>query len=209
METEAKDKYQQYEKLGVPYTPEVYRGWVQYVMWTVQPRVAREWRSSGDHPRDNWWPYFSEIMRAVDLVYAEGVLTAFWRKGELVPNRAHKHPFHSDIPEKWKDADRWFALDTSVDPPRPWDLKTRLPVMALARVVGDKPHREWLLYAHAPLGDKKDVEITIPDYRKVTVSVSVGGSFHHLKEIDGSVTPVGNIDQAPTAPVEMPIGSTR
>jgi hypothetical protein len=187
--------------LGVPYTPELYRGWVQYVMWTVQPRVAREWRSSGDHPRDNWWPQFSQIILAVDLVHADPVLSRFWRLGELVPNRAHAHPFNEEIPQKWKDVDRWFALDTSADPPRPWELKTRLPVFALARVIGVKPQREWLLYAHAPLGEKKGVEITIPEYGKVTADVAVAGSFYLVKEPGKSVEKVGDMGKVQAPPL--------
>ncbi len=200
-----KDKHLRYEKLGVPYTPDLYGGWVQYVMWTVQPRVAREWRSSGDHPRDAWWPYFVQIIRAVDLVYADPVLTQFWRKGQLVPNRAHAHPFQDDIPDKWKNADRWFGLDTSIDPPRPWELKTRIPVYALAYVIGAKPKRQWLLYAHAPLGEKKNVEITIPDYRKVLTSLIIpGGNFFCISEADGSIMPVGDINSVPAAPLNLP-----
>lgn len=198
-----KDKYIHYERLGVPYTPELYRGWVQYVMWTVQPRVAREWRSSGDHPRDPWWPRFSQIIRAVDLVHADPVLSRFWRNGRLVANHAHEHPFKDAVPEKWQNTDRWFALDTSADPPRPWDLNTRLPVLALARVIGDQTQREWLLYAHAPLGDRNEVEVSIPEYRKVRVNVNVGGSFYHITEGNGLVKAVGDISKVVPAPVEL------
>lgn len=119
------------------------------------------------------------------------MLTRFWRQGELVPNRAHPHPFDKEIPEKWKNVDRWFSLDTNLDPPRPWELTTRLQIFSLARVIGTTPTREWLLYAHAPMGDRAKVEISIPDYRKVTVDVAFGGSFYLIKEVDGSVARVG------------------
>ena len=185
-----KDRYKSYAEIGFPSTPARYQGWVQYGMWLTVPRVAREWRSSADS-RERWWDYFSRIIDAVDRVHTVPVLTRFWRKGELVPNRAHPHPFDKEVPEKWKNADRWFSLDTNLDPPRPWELTTRLPIFSLARVIGEAPKREWLLYAHAPMGDKAGVEITIPEYRKVTVDVSLGGSFYRIKEVDGSVASVG------------------
>jgi hypothetical protein len=187
---DATDRYKSYAEAGFPSTPERYRGWIQYGMWLLTPRVAREWRSSADR-RDRWWEYFKVIIESVDRVHADPVLARFWRLGELVPNRAHPHPFGTDIPEKWKDVDRWFHLDTSADPPRPWELTTRMPVFTLARVIGEKPRREWLIYAHAPMGDKKGVEITIPDFGPVTADISLGGSFYLVKEADKSVTAVG------------------
>jgi hypothetical protein len=184
------DKYKRYKELGYEYAPERYQGWVQYTMWLLTPRVAREWRASTD-TKDRWWKHFEVVMESVDRVYEDPVLRRFWQKGELVPNRAHEHPFGTDIPKVFKDVDRWFALDTNLDPPRPWKLDTKLPVFALARVTGSRPSREWLVYAHAPMGDKKDVEITIPDYGKITVDVALGGSFYLVKEVNGDITQVG------------------
>jgi len=184
------DRYKTYTALGFPPSPQRYKGWVQYGMWLLTPRVAREWRSSADK-RQRWWEYFKVIVAAVDQVHADPVLVRFWRKGELVPNRARPHPFDQDIPAKWKDVDRWFHLESSTDPPRPWKLTTRLPVFTLARVISEKPRREWLVYAHAPMGDKRGVQIAIPDYGPITVDVSLAGSFYLAKEADKSVTAVG------------------
>ncbi|TVS20683.1 MAG: hypothetical protein EA424_02720 [Planctomycetaceae bacterium] len=39
----------------------------------------------------------------------------------------------------------------------------------------------------APLGDRQNVQITIPDYRQVTLDVSRGGSFYLLDEYTGEV----------------------
>jgi proline racemase len=66
-----------------------------------------------------------------------------------------------------------------------------MPVFTLARVIGQKPRREWLIYAHAPMGDKKGIEITIPDFGPVTADISLGGSFCLVKEAEKSVTAVG------------------
>ena len=182
-----------YEKLGIAYTPEFYGGWVQYCLWTTTPRVAREFRGS-THQRDaGWWPYFATIIRAVDLVHRDPVLRRFWRKGALVVNPGVANPVTHGIPEPLRGEDRWYGLPTSLDPPQPWNLDTRLPVYALARVIGESPRREWLLYAHAPIGEnQKQVEIALPGYKAVSVDVDVAGSFYHVRETDGSVTAVGD-----------------
>jgi hypothetical protein len=189
-----------YEDLGVAYTPELYGGWNQYALWTVTPRVAREWRGSAYRRDAGWWPYFATIIRAVGLVHADPVLKRFWRRGDLVANPGAENPVTHGIPKPLQSRDRWYHLPTNLDPPRPWEAETRIPVYTLARVLGEAPNREWLLYAHAPVGeDRRNVEVTIPGYRTVTVDVRVGGSFYHLKEADGSVVPVGDLGQVISA----------
>lgn len=184
------NKRAQYVKDGIiEETPAFYRGWTQYVIWTLTPRVARGWRGSAFN-KENWIDYFDQLEASVDLVYSDPVLARFWRKGTLVANHSHKHPFQTNIPAKWKDVDRWFGLDTNLDP-KSWGYSEHVPVYALARVIGEKPGREWLVYAHAPMGDKKQVEITIPDYGKIAVDVPVAGAFYHVKESDHAVTRVG------------------
>lgn len=184
------NKLKKYEEMGVKYTPEVYAGWVKHNLWTLTPRVAREWRGSADD-KDRWWPYFEQIIKAVDQIHHEPVLARFWRKGELVANRSRQHPYNSLVPEKWQKVDRWFNLDTSLDPVGPWDLKTELPVMAVARILGEKGHREWLIYVHATKQNLQQVGLTIPDYGKVTVSATLSGNHYWLKEVDQSITKIG------------------
>ena len=85
-------------------------------------------------------------MRTVDRVYDNQVLQKFWRKGTLVANHGRKHPYQSDIPPEYKDADRWFLLETSLTPKelrseefdnaRPPAMQTEIPVFALALVLG-------------------------------------------------------------------------
>jgi hypothetical protein len=187
---ESANKLKRSEELGVPYTPEVYAGWVKHNLWTLTPRVAREWRSSADD-KDRWWAYFHEIIKAVDQIHHEPVLTRFWRNGELVANRSRPHPFHDLVPEKWREVDRWFNLDTNLDPAGPWDLKTELPVMAVARVLGEQGKREWLIYVHATKTPVQDVELTIPDYDKMKVDATLGGDYYWVRESDKSVSAIG------------------
>jgi hypothetical protein len=70
---------------------------------------------------------------------------------------------------------------------------TRLPVFALALVLGERPEREWLLYAHAPLGDRQQVGLTIPDFQTVTVDVPVRGAFYRVAEKPGAPPAVSRL----------------
>lgn len=184
-----RSKRAEYQKAGQRWSSERYAGFVQYGLWLLTPRAIREFRGS-TVPREDFGRDFEALVAAVDLVWQDPVLTRFWRKSELVPNRSQKHPYQTDIPERWRDADRWYMLDTSLDPPRPWTLETELPVFSLARVLGSKGKREWLVYAHAPVEARRNVRIEIPGYRDVTVDVVPGGSFYLVGEEHGIVTPV-------------------
>ncbi len=188
------DRYKTYTKKGFPPSPERYRGWVQYGMWLLTPRVAREFRSSADK-RERWEAYFNAIVRAVDLVHADKTLTRFWRKGKLVQPPENRHPFKTQVPDRFKNRNRWYHLPTSLDPKPPVKFNSVFPVFTLARVIGEKPNRQWLLYAQAPRGDKKGVEVDIPDYKKITVNIGLGGSFYHIGEKNGSVKAVGRLKE--------------
>ena len=176
-----KSKACQYMKDGQTYTPERFHGWAQYGLWLLRPRAVREFRAS-TVPLAPWRPFFEQLTKAVDRVHDSKTLADFWRHGRLVPNRAHKHPYQDDIPDKHKDADRWFLLDTDLDEPRPWTHKTNIPVFSLALVRGEKGARRWLLYAHSPLKDRQGVRITIPSYGPVTLDVPRAGAFYTLDE---------------------------
>lgn len=158
-----KAKACQYLQDGQTYTPERFLGWAQFGLWLLRPRVIREFRGSTE-PLEPWRPTCEQLLQAVDRVYADPTLEEFWRRGTLVANRAHPHPFQADIPDKYRTLDRWFLLDTSLDPPRPWELTTDLPVFSLALVQGQPGARRWLVYAHSPLQDRPGVEITLPDF---------------------------------------------
>ncbi len=190
-----------YRAAGQTYTPERYGGYVQFGMWLMRPRAVREFRGwtepweaqtaeDGLVGHEGGRPYFMAIVKAVDRVHANAVLRQWWRKGELVPNRAHPHPYQAGIPMEYRQEDRWFLLDTTLDPPRPWDLGTPLPVLSLALTRGRAPHRQWLVYAHAPMGDRRGVAVTIPAYKPVIIDVPVSGAFYQVFESSGAVEPV-------------------
>ena len=184
-----KSKTLQYMMDGQDYPPERAAGWVQFGMWLVRPRVVREFRGHAT-PLEAVKPYWMETVRAVDRVYAAGVLTEFWRHGQLVPNLAHRHPYQVDVPDNYKDIRRWYLLDTNLDAERPWNQKTNIPVFSLALVRGESGSRRWLLYAHSPLENRRQVEIMIPDYGKVTVDVPRSGAFYLVDEHDRQVAPI-------------------
>ena len=184
------DKIDEYRnQYNQEYTPARYAGFVQFGMWLLTPRAVREFRPYLD-TKDRVGEYFESLVAAVDRVYTDLVLKRFWRKSQLVPNQAHQHPYQHNVPERYKGFDRWFLLDTSLDPERPWSYSTEIPVFSLARVLGDPGHRHWLVYAHSPLSPRKNVEITIPEFDKITVDVAVSGSFFYVQELDRSVVAV-------------------
>ena len=183
----AKCKALQYLKDGQDYPPERTLGWVQFGLWLLRPRAVREFRGHAT-PLAPVKEYWLQTVKAVDRVHADKTLEEFWRFGQLVANRAHRHPYQEAVPEKYKDTPRWFLLDTSLDPPRPWTQKTNLPVFSLALERGEKGRRRWLLYAHSPLADRTGVGITIPEGPNVTVDVPRAGAFYLVGEADGAAS---------------------
>jgi len=184
-----KSKACQYMQDGQTYTPQRYLGWAQFGLWLLRPRAIREFRGSTT-PLSPWRPFFEKLLFAVDRIYADETLSEFWHYGTLVPNREHQHPYQQDIPEKYRDIDRWFLLDTNLDARRPWEHNTNIPVFSLALVLGTKGMRQWLVYAHSPLNDRKDVTIAVPDFGKITADVYRAGAFYLVEEQNKKVTPI-------------------
>lgn len=179
-------------KYGQNFTSGRYKGFLQFGMWLNRPRVIREFRMGYQSRETVGIDYFDKLLDAVDIVYEDEVLKKFWRKGKLIKNRNFEHPYQASIPNDYKDRDRWFLLDTSKDPERPWKLDTPIPVFSIARVIGEKPNREWLVYAFSPQGEEKKVRIDIledaPDgktsvvAKQIIVDVNEKGVFYHIKE---------------------------
>ena len=187
---EKNDKRKHYECLGQSFSPERYAGFVQFGMWLLRPRAVREFRS-WIHPWEDGKPYFMAIVESADRVHRNALLRDWWRKGELVPNRAHKHFYQAAIPAEYHDADRWFLLDADVNSSKhPWALSTPIEVFSLALVQGKAPARQWLVYAHSPLAERKSVKLKIPEYREVSVDVTLRGTFYLVDEQTDAVKPI-------------------
>ena len=172
---------------GQTYTEARYKGLVQFGMWMLTPRVVRHYKSLSISLEDEGFEYFDAIMDSVDRVHTDPVLKKFWKYGELVENTSRQHPYQSAVPSAFASRPRWFMLNTDLDPATPWTVTTELPVFACARVLGTSPNREWLLYAHSPVQDRTDVNITLPGYGTVNTDVSREGTFVHVKENDNDL----------------------
>ncbi len=185
----AKSKACQYIKDGQTYTPDRFEGWIQFGMWLLRPRVVREFRGS-TAPLEPWREYFERLLAAVDRVHADRNLAQFWRHGRLVPNTAHQHPYQDDIPEKYRHVLRWYLLDTDLDPVRPWQMNTNIPVFSLALSLGQEGKYRWLLFAHSPLEDRSNVKIKVPGYGTVTVDVPRRGAFYIIDQASRHAAPL-------------------
>lgn len=170
-----------FESIGQDYTPERYGGFVQFGMWLMRPRVVRDYRDYGS-PRTETLPWITQVIAAVDRVYANPVLTDFWRHSTLVENRSRPHPYNEKVPGEYVSTPRMFLLTTNLDPPQPWTLETELPVFALARVQGEPGARRWLLYCHSPLKNRANIAIQVPGFGPVLVDAPVAGAFYLVQE---------------------------
>lgn len=181
-----------YMRDGQTYPPERALGWVQYGMWLLRPRVVREYRCHTTQ-LEPFKEYWLQVVQAVDTVWEDETLREFWRHGELVPNTAQRHPYQTDLPSQVEDGPRWFLLETDLDPERPWDMQTNLPVFSLALKLPPPDESagtpRWLVYAHSPLKDRTDVEITVPGFGAINVDTPRAGAFYLIDETAGeSVT---------------------
>jgi hypothetical protein len=199
------DKRKYYERQGQTYTPDRYKGMVQFGMWLMRPRVVREFRFWTE-TKEEILPYYVPIVESVDRIYKDQILQSFWRTGELVANPVGQHPYQSGILDGYRDDQieerygmgRWFLLSTNFTPELPPNsLYTEIPVFSLALVMGESPDRQWLVYAHSPLAAREYVEIVIPGYKPIVVDVSIGGSFYLVDESESTVTPI--IERPPVA----------
>jgi hypothetical protein len=100
---------------------------IQFGMWLMRPRVVREFRGYRETVAETS-EWFDAVLDAVDRVHLDPVLRQFWQTGRIVPNRSRLHPYQTSVPDEVKRVDRWFLLDTSVDPEGSWSLGTQLPV---------------------------------------------------------------------------------
>lgn len=189
-----------------------YEGWGQFCLWTTRPRTMREfrWPPADKHAYDAGT--FMALLRSVDRPWNHDVLREFWRFGTLVPNPAETHPWSlsQDQPEWVRNFERWYLLTCDANPPRDqWSGGTALRVFAQALVLGDAPHRRWLIYAHAPRGAVPDTTVTVPGYAKddgkvKLPSVAQSGSFFLLDEKRGELQTL-----VPGGPAELSVVAER
>lgn len=166
-----------YALTGKTFSPRRYSGMVQMCMWLIRPRLVRDYRDMLDKTAD-FGPYFMQVVAACDRVWNNQVLTDFWRNGQYVANPNRNHPV---LVGQYYKADEWCLLDTSLDPAGPVTGKTVIPVFATALVMGTAPARQWLIYSHAPTGDK-NCTVTLPGYGPVAITATQDGSYHLVTE---------------------------
>jgi hypothetical protein len=187
---EPTDKRVFYLQRNQEFTPARYGGMVQFGMWLLRPRVVREFRNPQDD-RIRFGRYFDALLAAVARVHEDATLRRFWRGGRLLENPLGGHPYEEALPDELATRARWFLLDCTANPPRPWQLTTPLAVYALALEQGRKPHREWLVYAFSPQSDSMTAQVTVPGGPRVQVPAAVEGAFALVSETDGAVRRVG------------------
>jgi hypothetical protein len=56
--------------------------------------------------------------------------------------------------------------------------------------LGEEGSRRWLIYAHSPLEDRRNVKVTLPGFGPVTVDVPRAGVFYTVEEQGGKIAPV-------------------
>ena len=186
------DKRAFYAKLGQAYTPARYAGMVKFGLWLLRPRSIREYRGS-TQTLDDTQAYFENIVQAVDELYENPVLTRFWRQGSLLSNTLHQHPYQAAIPAEYVAKPRWYLLDTSIDPKRPWTLATEIPIFALTLVTGKPPNREWLVFAFSPLREYSKVTVSIPQHGNSLIDSSPSGRYCVINEPSNQCKPLSNI----------------
>jgi hypothetical protein len=179
------DKREFYRRRHEEWTPERYGGMLQFGMWLLRPRVVREFRNPGED-RLRFGSYFDELLAAVARVHDEPLLADFWQHAKLVPNPVGGHPYQENLSPDYAGASRWFLLDASANPPRPWELGTRLAVYSLALERGVLSKREWLVYTFSPLNSPKSVTVQIPRGPRVTVPAAASGCYS-LVNVAGDV----------------------
>ena len=182
--TAATDKLKYFARMGEPFTPVRYEGFVQFGMWLLRPRAVRYFAIPPSRAMEQS-PYFMALVAAVDRIYHNRILRQWWRHGKLLV--VHRRTAESGASREIRGNKHWFLLQATCNPKQPWTLSTTIPVMSLALTRGPVPDRQWLVYAEAPMGQRNSVRISIPSYRAISVNVPEGGAFYQLSEKTGGV----------------------
>lgn len=170
------------KKKGQVYSPERYRGMIQYAMWLLRPRVVREFRPYNDTVKKNE-AYFYSVLDSVNFVYENDVLKKFWRKGANVVNTNVEHPYTVNISKSIRFERKWFLLNNDKNNPV-GNNNGEIRVYNIALSLGNKPNREWLVYSFSPKKVYTDCKVQISD-AWVSVNSSQSGIFSHIVENKG------------------------
>ncbi len=154
-----------------------FSGFIKFGMWVVRPRAVRHF-SYREETLNDIRVFLDEVILAVDQVHADPVLASFWRSSNLVANPTRRHPYSYDVPPEYRNTPRWMAMDTNLDPPKPWLVDRTLPVWALARVQGLGAERRWLIFSQAPLGRQPNVEVKVPELGTVRLRATQRGCYY-------------------------------
>lgn len=171
------------------FSPRRYAGLVQMNMWLMRPRVVREYRDGPDRLED-FGPYFMQVVSAVDRIWANPALEEFWRFGQPVANPNLDHPVRTATSFK---ATEFCLLDTSADPKGKVRGVPTLPVFATALSLDEGPQKRWLIYAHAPEGERS-VTVTLPGFGPVDIQAPVEGGYYLVRQQDRQVERLTLVD---------------
>lgn len=196
---------------GKPFGPERYVGMTLFGMWMLRPRVVREFRSHTD-PLADCLPYTEALADAVDQIHRDPVLADFWRRGRLVANDTIPHPYQKELPKCLMGRPRWFALSSDLDPPRPWNLTTPIPLFSLALERGEAPEREWLVVACSPLNERLAATVVVPGFGEARIAAAPAGTYFIIRERDRSAArlpPLGEAAKPSSQPRENKLNRGR
>jgi len=161
-----------------------YSGFVKFGMWIARPTAVRHF-SSRDETLSDFGLSLEGIMEAVDEINQDSVLASFWKSSDLIMNPNVQHPYRTNVPPEYASALRWAALSTSLDPPRPWNLKTELPVWVLGlvqRKLEGSPR--WLLLAQSPQELISSVQVEVPELGSVQIRATPSGCYYLIESRD-------------------------
>jgi hypothetical protein len=145
----------EYKRDGT-YTDARYYGMTQFLLWSIRPQIIREFRGSRERRADVGRRFYL-ILNMVGRVHEQDVLRDFWLNGRLVTNPPDS-PRPRGVPPE-----HWAILPADVNAKVNWrDKNDTVAVFASALVKGDVGNREWLVFAHAPEGDRTGVVVGVP-----------------------------------------------
>ncbi len=163
------------------YTQEQYRGYAQLVMWLTRPSIIRELNSE-TNDKGTIMSNYKALVDSVQLIHNDTILQDFWKNGELVVNNNSKIEQSINTPLVYENSEKWFLLDTNVNPVGLWTTGTDVPVYSIALKTGTAPNRAWLVYAQSPNGVLENISVSIPEYQDIIINTSESGNFYVVSE---------------------------